>query len=194
MSAVKVAVRVRPFNQREEDIGSVCCISMRGKETHLLDIEDSSSSSSSSSSSNSKPPRIFCFDYSYWSHDGYKEREDGYKYPEEGSNYADQSLVYRQLGEEVLINALEGFHTCLFAYGQTGAGKSYSMVGYGANKGIVPLVCENIFNKIKDNTEKDKSFHLSVSMLEVYNELVQDLLIKPTERPKAGLSIRYCKP
>lgn len=47
--------------------------------------------------------------------------------------------VYQKLGIQVLNNAWEGYHCCLFAYGQTGAGKSYSMVGYGANKGIVPL-------------------------------------------------------
>lgn len=34
-----------------------------------------------------------------------------------------------------------GFNCCLFAYGQTGAGKSYSMIGYGPNKGIIPMAC-----------------------------------------------------
>jgi hypothetical protein len=51
-----------------------------------------------------------------------------------GSKYADQQLVFEQVGIEILKNAWEGYHCCLFAYGQTGAGKSYSMVGYGANK------------------------------------------------------------
>jgi hypothetical protein len=56
--------------------------------------------------------------------------------------YADQQHVFEQVGLEILANAWEGYHCCLFAYGQTGAGKSYSMVGYGANKGIVPISCE----------------------------------------------------
>lgn len=47
----------------------------------------------------------------------------------------------------MLANAWEGFNASLFAYGQTGSGKSYSVVGYGSNKGIVPMVCEDIFNK-----------------------------------------------
>ena len=38
-----------------------------------------------------------------------------------------------------------GFNCCLFAYGQTGAGKSYSMIGYESNRGIVPMACEKIF-------------------------------------------------
>lgn len=44
----------------------------------------------------------------------------------------------------------------LFAYGQTGSGKSYSMVGYGTNKGIVPITCDEIFKKIELNDQPDK--------------------------------------
>jgi len=42
--------------------------------------------------------------------------------------------VFDAVGEEILKNAWEGYHCCLFAYGQTGAGKSYSMVGTPANR------------------------------------------------------------
>lgn len=52
----------------------------------------------------------------------------------DSQKYADQQFVFQMVGEEILANAWEGYHCCLFAYGQTGAGKSYSMVGYGANK------------------------------------------------------------
>lgn len=48
----------------------------------------------------------------------------------------------------MLDNAWLGYHCCLFAYGQTGSGKSYSMVGYGANRGIVPIACDEIFKRI----------------------------------------------
>ena len=44
------------------------------------------------------------------------------------SKYADQQHVYEALGKQVLDNAWAGYNCCLFAYGQTGAGKSYSMV------------------------------------------------------------------
>jgi hypothetical protein len=67
------------------------------------------------------------------------------------SDYADQNQVYEVLGKQVLDNAWEGYHCCLFAYGQTGSGKSYSMVGYGKNLGIVPMACNEIFNRIKAN-------------------------------------------
>lgn len=55
---------------------------------------------------------------------------------EPGGNYADQQSVYEKLGKSILDNAYLGYHCCLFAYGQTGAGKSYSMIGFGENKVI----------------------------------------------------------
>ena len=67
------------------------------------------------------------------------------------------------------------------------------MVGYGANKGIVPISCDEIFKRIGQNTDKDKTFEVQVSMLEIYNEKVQDLLIKPDKRPPSGLKVRESK-
>ena len=52
--------------------------------------------------------------------------------------------VFRDLGQGLLDNAIQGYNAALFAYGQTGAGKSYSMLGYGANKGIIPILCEKV--------------------------------------------------
>lgn len=94
---------------------------------------------------------------------------------------------------EVLSNAWEGYHTCLFAYGQTGAGKSYSMLGYGPNKGIVPITCEEIFKKIEGNDNPKKSYEVFFSMLEIYNEKIQDLLIDVNQRPTGGLKVRENK-
>jgi len=59
----------------------------------------------------------------------------------------------------------------LFAYGQTGSGKSYSMVGFGTNKGIVPKVCDEIFNRINTNKDTTK-YEVEFSMMEIYNEKV----------------------
>lgn len=98
--------------------------------------------------------------------------------------------MFENVGIEILKNAWEGYHCCLFAYGQTGAGKSYSMVGYGANKGIVPISCEEIFNRIAANEDKNKEYEVMISMMEIYNEKVQDLLIPIAKRPKEGHKIR----
>ena len=93
----------------------------------------------------------------------------------------------------MLDNAFEGYNACLFAYGQTGSGKSYSVVGYGENKGIVPRACAEIFKRIdslKADTTKRVECQVTVSMLEIYNERVQDLFTKAAKRPKEGLAVR----
>ena len=77
--------------------------------------------------------------------------------------YADQDRVFQDLGIGVLENAFAGYHTCLFAYGQTGSGKSYSIVGYGNNKGVIPLVCEEIFRRI-DERQNDPSENTEYSI------------------------------
>ncbi len=84
-----------------------------------------------------------------------------------------------------------GFNTSLFAYGQTGSGKSYSIVGYGNNKGIVPLVCDCLFTTIEENKRADGNkirYQVTLSMLEVYNEQVRDLLSK--DHSLKGLPVR----
>ena len=177
--SIRVGVRVRPFNAREKDRESECIISMPGgNQTKIKDELGNE--------------KTFTFDHSFWSHDGFRTLENGYL-EQDDPKYADQKVVFNAVGKQILDNAWQGYHCCLFAYGQTGSGKSYSMVGYGANKGIVPISCDEIFNRIAQNTEADKSYEVQVSMLEIYNEKVQDLLIKPDKRPNQGLKIRESK-
>lgn len=175
--SVKVAIRVRPFNNRERQEGAVLCIEMKGKMTKVYSPELT---------------KEFFFDYSYWSHDGFIEDPDsGMMVPDGPSSiYSDQRKVFNDLGVGVLNNAFEGYHCCLFAYGQTGSGKSYSMVGYGKNKGIIPIACEEIFRRIEEVESKTLHCEVTASMLEIYNEQIQDLLKPPHERVKGGLKIR----
>jgi hypothetical protein len=85
--SVKVAVRVRPYNERELKAGTArCCVSMSGPSTALTEREGGE-------------PRSFTFDYSFWSHDGFALEADGTAVAEEGSTYADQAHVYNALGK-----------------------------------------------------------------------------------------------
>lgn len=72
--SVIVAVRVRPFNQREKELKSNLCIKMKDNTTILYDSD--------------KNERKFTFDYSFWSHDKYETKSNGYFSPT-GSKYAD---------------------------------------------------------------------------------------------------------
>ncbi|XP_076366810.1 kinesin-like protein KIF28 isoform X1 [Tachypleus tridentatus] len=146
-------------------------------------------------------PKKFAYDFSYWSNDGYIEQNNGYctadlNHPN-GSKYADQAKVYDDLGRGVLNNAWEGYNSTLFAYGQTGSGKSYSVIGYGPNKGIVPLLCEELFQGIEEKKASGDAteFEVRFSMLEIYSEVARDLLgnignkkkgLKIREHPKKG--------
>lgn len=182
-SNIVVAVRVRGFNNREREMNSKCCVNMQGPQTILKGNPETMP----------KEPaeRNFKFDYSYWSFDGFKEEDNGYLAPDgKGSKYADQLKLYNELGSVILDNAFKGYNCGLFAYGQTGSGKSYSVSGIGANKGIVPLVCENLFSKITEqSSNKDNEFEVTFSMIEIYNEQVKDLLnVKGLTKSK-GLSI-----
>jgi len=69
-----------------------------------------------------------------------------------------------------------GFNTSLIAYGQTGSGKSYTMSGQGPNMGLIPLLGTAVFGKVMMNKDKNISFEIQISMLEIYKEKVQDLL------------------
>lgn len=67
------------------------------------------------------------------------------------------------------------------------------MIGYGENKGIVPLATDEIFKRIAANDDKDKTYEVSCMMCEIYNEKVQDLMIQVNKRPGNGLKIRESK-
>uniref|UniRef100_A0A3B4VI79 plus-end-directed kinesin ATPase n=1 Tax=Seriola dumerili TaxID=41447 RepID=A0A3B4VI79_SERDU len=155
-ASVKVAVRVRPFNSREIGKESKCIIQMSGNTTTIVNPKQA------------KDNKSFNFDYSYWSHT-----------TPEDVNYASQMRVYKDIGEEMLLHAFEGYNVCIFAYGQTGAGKSYTMMGKQDVKdqqGIIPLLCEDLFTKINDNTDNSMSYSVEVSYMEIYCERVRDLL------------------
>lgn len=67
------------------------------------------------------------------------------------------------------------------------------MIGYGVNKGIVPKISFEIFDMITKETNKKKWFEVNISMLEIYNEKIQDLLIPVEKRHVEGLKIRESK-
>eukprot|EP00163_Fabomonas_tropica_P030977 TRINITY_DN720_c0_g1_i9.p1 TRINITY_DN720_c0_g1~~TRINITY_DN720_c0_g1_i9.p1 ORF type:complete len:1000 (+),score=355.26 TRINITY_DN720_c0_g1_i9:680-3679(+) len=186
--SVKVAVRVRPFNTREKGFNSKCIIKMEGKATTITNPED-------------QQTKTFSFDFSYWSHDGFDDI-DGVL-TANTPKYATQRTVFDDLGVNVLNNAYKGFNCSLFAYGQTGSGKSYSMVGYGKNVGIVPITCDELFKRIETNENEKMAFEVTVSMLEIYNEQVRDLLnikinppggLKVRESPKTGVYVDKLTP
>jgi hypothetical protein len=66
------------------------------------------------------------------------------------------------LGNNVLEKAWQGLNSTLFAYGQTGAGKSYSIFGYGENKGIIPNATTELFRRIEEAQGGGTSFTVAI--------------------------------
>lgn len=176
MSSIKVAVRVRPFNGRERDNGSTCCVSMSGQSTTIYKPPDKDSNPSANNHHDANQiedtKKSFTFDHSYWSH----KKDD--------PNYASQDKVYQEIGAEMLQHALQGYNVCIFAYGQTGAGKSYTMMGSKEEEGIIPRMCNDLFNNLRTfDSDQNFKYTVEVSYLEIYFERVRDLLNPQNKKP-----------
>ncbi|RZF34007.1 hypothetical protein LSTR_LSTR012352 [Laodelphax striatellus] len=170
MSSVKVAVRVRPFNNREICRESKCIIEMSGYTTSITNPK--------APPGTKEAVKSFNYDYSYWSHDDTDE------------NFSSQIMVYKDIGEEMLEHAFEGYNVCIFAYGQTGAGKSYTMMGRQEEKGqegIIPQICRDLFDRIRNTTSEELCYSVEVSYMEIYCERVRDLL---NPKNKGNLRVR----
>ncbi|RHY56073.1 hypothetical protein DYB34_006726 [Aphanomyces astaci] len=178
------AVRVRPMSDDERKAGCRNIITMVDNQTTVVDpagLSPTSASSSSASSfrrrqsgqlnpANSSPSKLasmvhdsptkrpslsaksskvwsqsFTYDHSFWSCDP------------DHVHHADQQLVYDHIGTHVLSTAWnERLHVSLFAYGQTGAGKSFSMMGKSKSnhheaRGLVPRICHALFDAMQSS-------------------------------------------
>ncbi|KAK8749603.1 hypothetical protein OTU49_015452 [Cherax quadricarinatus] len=158
MDKIRVAVRVRPFNRRETELGTKSIVTMKDNQTILhhpsaLDKHDSR-----------KQPKTFAFDHCFDS------------LCSESPSFATQETVFTAMGQDILNNAFAGYNACIFAYGQTGSGKSYTMMGAADSKGLIPRLCDTLFERIAADAGCHTSHKVEVSYMEIYNEKVHDLL------------------
>ncbi|XP_068724675.1 osmotic avoidance abnormal protein 3-like [Montipora capricornis] len=168
--AVKVIVRCRPLNQREKDLNCEVVVQM-----------DSSTGQCSLSKpgDNSQPPKLFTFD---------------------GAYYMDSTTetIYSDICFPLVDRVLEGYNGTVFAYGQTGCGKSFSMQGITdppTQRGVIPRAFEHIFDAIQ--VAENAKFLVHASYLEIYNEEIRDLLGKDhkhklelKEHPERGVYVK----
>ena len=83
--------------------------------------------------------------------------------------------MYKKTTKFLLDGVLEGFNATVFAYGATGHGKTYTMLGTVEKPGVMYLSIKDLFNaiKIKNN---EKEITVKLSYLEIYNENIRDLI------------------
>ncbi|XP_037717735.1 kinesin-like protein KIF13A isoform X6 [Drosophila subpulchrella] len=154
---IKVAVRVRPFNRREIELGTKCIVEMEKQQTILQNPPPLEKIER-------KQPKTFAFDHCF------------YSLNPEDNNFASQETVFDAVGRGILDNAFQGYNACIFAYGQTGSGKSYTMMGSQESKGIIPRLCDLLFSAIANKSTPELMYKVEVSYMEIYNEKVHDLL------------------
>jgi len=105
------------------------------------------------------------------------------------AEFATQEMVYADIGEEMLQHSFDGYNVCIFAYGQTGAGKSYTMMGKQeeGQEGIIPMICDDLFKRIHETESETLKYSVEVSYMEIYCERVRDLV---NPKNKGNLRVR----
>ncbi|NXS43855.1 KIFC3 protein, partial [Balaeniceps rex] len=100
---------------------------------------------------------------------------------------ASQEEVFQEV-QALVTSCIDGYNVCIFAYGQTGAGKTYTMEGTAANPGINQRALQLLFSEVQSKAA-DWDYAISVSAAEIYNEALRDLLGK---EPQEKLEIKLC--
>jgi len=153
----KVVVRIRPPLPREMNgevpFKNVVHVDRSEKQLTIVDSNDDEEADMSGNA------HRFTFDYVY-------------------DRHASQQKVYETTAKGVVDSSLKGYNATIFAYGQTGTGKTYTMEGFNSSeqRGIIPRAIEQIFQHIKGSVSKRTRFLVRASYLQIYNEQISDLL------------------
>ncbi len=185
---VKVVIRIRPLNSFETSRGHRNIIQTNNQQITVWD--PSCFDAVNRQELNSIDPafwsREFAFDKCLNSLDPSSD------------DYASQDMVFNEVGQPVLNWILNGYNCCVFAFGQTGAGKSFTMLGDlkgdPTGYGLIPRICFGMFDAI--DAAIDISHVVTYSHMEIYNENVRDLLapasapyLKVREHPQNGVFV-----
>ncbi|KAF2352900.1 Kinesin motor domain, partial [Trinorchestia longiramus] len=174
---VRVVVRVRPLSQKELKEGHSNVVKVN---QNACCVSVTNPHLATSSHASDEPPKTFTFDSVF----GFDSK---------------QVDVYNLAARPIVENVLEGYNGTIFAYGQTGTGKTFTMEGIRDKpelRGIIPNSFAHIFGHIA-KAEEDQKFLVRVSYLEIYNEEVRDLLrsdqsarLEVKERPEVGVYVK----
>eukprot|EP01122_Echinamoeba_exundans_P016385 TRINITY_DN8281_c0_g1_i1.p1 TRINITY_DN8281_c0_g1~~TRINITY_DN8281_c0_g1_i1.p1 ORF type:complete len:853 (+),score=182.29 TRINITY_DN8281_c0_g1_i1:169-2727(+) len=93
--------------------------------------------------------------------------------------YSTQYEVFQHTTRSLINEVLNGFNCTCFAYGATGAGKTFTMIGNKENPGVMVLTMQELFAAMEDQT--NTTYDVSISYLEIYNETIRDLLVKASK-------------
>ncbi|KAK6306641.1 hypothetical protein J4Q44_G00235660 [Coregonus suidteri] len=158
---IRVFCRIRPMSRAEAAQGGAIAVGCL--DDYSVTVETP------------RGPREFQFDRVF---SGKSSQEDVFQ---------DTNSLFSRL----IQSAIDGFNVCIFAYGQTGSGKTFTMVGDRDQKspGIMPRAFNAIFDILQENATKF-DFKVSVNMLELYNDRLQDLFLSGAEAQSRRVEIK----
>jgi kinesin family member C1 len=150
---IRVFCRVRPAGEQSEEAAKITFPEPEFEDEELKDIEVKGPEETSSLGKITTKSHQFSFDRVF-----------------------DSSSSNGEIFEEIsqlIQSALDGYNVCIFAYGQTGAGKTYTM---SSDDGMIPRALRQIYSTSKDLETKGWTYTMEGSFVEVYNEELRDLL------------------
>ncbi|XP_066914661.1 kinesin-like protein KIF19 isoform X3 [Clytia hemisphaerica] len=104
-----------------------------------------------------------------------RSREKMYVFDNAFGPFSTQTEVYNQTTRTLVESVLEGYNATIFAYGPTGAGKTFTMLGTDSEPGIMALTLNDLYRQM-ENSKGNELYTVSMSYLEIYNEMIRDLL------------------
>ena len=153
---ILVAVRVRPLNKKEELISTDETITVENKNMILL-----------------KDPN------GYMNPNNIRTKEQFLTFDYAFDKNETQENIFNNTTKFLIKDVLNGYNATVFAYGATGAGKTYTMLGNDENPGIMPYTLKELFEEIKLYPERE--YKIKLWYLEIYNENIRDLLTNNSE-------------
>jgi kinesin family protein 18/19 len=167
-----VAVRCRPINSRESTFSNIETIQIRGRD--IVTVIDP-------------------IEYDGVLNNKTRTKEQNYAFDIAFTKNSTQEEVYISTTKFLIKDVIEGYNATVFAYGASGAGKTYTMVGINDQPGIMVRTVSDLFNEIKSLENKD--YRIKINYIEIYNETLRDLLsenndtLELREDPAKGVSI-----
>ena len=153
---ILVAVRCRPLSQKEREISDYETIQIMQRKIIIL-----------------KDPN------GYLNPNNIRTKEQTLAFDYAFDQYEGQNDIFNCTTKFLIDGVTNGFNATVFAYGATGAGKTYTMLGTEENPGIMPLTLNELFERIKSYPERE--YTVKLWYLEIYNENIRDLLVNNSE-------------
>jgi kinesin family protein 11 len=159
-SSVQVVVRLRPLNEKEKKYGTLPVISASTNDKTVTVIKGT----------------------------GYRQARSSFSFDNVFTAFSTQEEVFNETLKPVIKDVMRGYESTVFAYGQTGTGKTHTMEGDLSNEaehGIIPRSARAIFETLK--SPDYQSYTVTCSYLEIYNEELCDLLSDSSSQTKLDI-------